>query len=89
MIETATRYLAAGLSVLPAVRAEKRPALSGWKVFQSRLPSVQQVEQWFAGAPDAMCIVAGAVSGNLEVIDFDHQADQFEAWTTLIPPDLL
>ncbi|MBM3271645.1 MAG: bifunctional DNA primase/polymerase, partial [Candidatus Sericytochromatia bacterium] len=89
MIETATRYLAAGLSVLPAVRAEKRPALSGWKAFQSRLPSVQQVEQWFAGTPDALCIVAGAVSGHLEVIDFDHQADQFEAWTTLIPPELL
>lgn len=89
MIENARGYLQAGLCVLPAVRSEKRPALVGWKSFQSKLPTPQQVEHWFAGQPDAICIVAGAVSGNLEVIDFDYQADQFEAWKALVPEELL
>lgn len=89
MIDTAIDYLAAGLCVLPAVRAEKRPALSGWKAFQSRLPSRKQIEHWFNSDRDAMCIVAGSVSGNLEVIDFDHQAARYEAWVSLIPPELL
>jgi len=79
MIEIARQYLQLGLCVLPAVRSEKRPALAGWKSFQSKLPTSQQIEHWFASRPDAICIVAGGVSGNLEVIDFDFQADQFEA----------
>jgi hypothetical protein len=89
VIEIATNYLASGLCVLPAVRAEKRPALSGWKAFQSRLPNQQQIEHWFSGDVDALCIVAGSISGNLEVIDFDREADQFEEWAALIPEPLL
>ena len=89
MIEIARQYLQLGLCVLPAVRSEKRPALAGWKSFQSKLPTSQQIEHWFASRPDAICIVAGGVSGNLEVIDFDFQADQFEAWAALVPEELL
>ena len=33
------KYLAAGLSVLPAKRESKRPAIGGWKTYQDRLPS--------------------------------------------------
>lgn len=89
MIEFARKYRQAGLSVLPAVKAEKRPALFGWKSFQSQLPSEQQIENWFANAPDAICIVTGAVSGNLEVIDFDFEACQFSQWAEQIPAELL
>lgn len=89
MLHTATEYLAAGLCVLPAVRAEKRPALSGWKAYQSRLPTGQQLANWFSIEQDALCIVAGAVSGHLEVLDFDCEADQFARWSELIPADLL
>jgi hypothetical protein len=89
MIEIATSYLASGLCVLPAVREEKRPSLSGWKAFQSRLPTLPQIEQWFAGEVDAVCVVAGSVSGNLEVLDFDFEADQFDQWAALIPDQLL
>lgn len=89
VMETAKSYLAAGLCVLPARRNEKRPALSGWKSYQSRLPSQLQVEQWFAGDPEAMCVVTGGVSGNLELIDFDFEGELFDAWTSEIPPELL
>jgi len=89
VLEIAQSYLAAGLSVLPAVRIEKRPALSGWKSYQSALPSKHQINQWFSESTDAVCIVTGAVSGNLEMIDFDFQAAQFDDWSALVPEELL
>ena len=38
-VETAEAYRAAGLSCLPARRQKKRPAIGGWKTWQSRLPT--------------------------------------------------
>lgn len=83
MIDTATSYLRAGLCVLPAILAEKRPALSGWKQYQRRLPTERQVAAWFADGPP-LCVLAGAVSANLEMIDFDHAGELFDAWRELI-----
>ena len=48
ILDTATDYLHAGLCVLPAILAEKRPALAGWKQYQRRLPTERQVRTWFA-----------------------------------------
>lgn len=76
-------YLRAGLCVLPAIIAEKRPALSGWKQYQKRLPTERQVRTWFAeDAP--LCVLAGSVSGQLEMIDFDHGGELFEQWRELV-----
>jgi len=83
MYDVAASYLRAGLCVLPAVLAEKRPALSGWKQYQRRLPTERQVEAWF-GAAEGLCVLTGAVSGNLELIDFDHQAELYDAWRELV-----
>jgi hypothetical protein len=79
MLAAALAYLRAGLCVLPAIRADKRPALSRWKDFQRALPCEKQVETWFANA-DAICIVCGAVSGHLEILDFDLAGEQYTAW---------
>jgi hypothetical protein len=83
MIDVATSYLRAGLCVLPAILAEKRPALAGWKQYQRRLPTERQVATWFADAPP-VCVLAGAVSGNLEMIDFDNGAELYEPWRQLV-----
>ena len=83
IVDTATDYLHAGLCVLPAILAEKRPALAGWKQYQRRLPTERQVRTWFADdAP--LCVLAGAVSGHLEMIDFDHEGELFDRWRELI-----
>jgi hypothetical protein len=79
MIETALKYLWAGLCVLPAVRAEKRPAVPRWKKFQRALPSEEQLAAWCRRA-DALCLICGAVSGNLEMLDFDLGGETFNAW---------
>lgn len=83
MTDIAIDYLRAGLCVLPAILEEKRPALSAWKQYQKRLPTERQVNAWFAeGTP--MCLLAGAVSGNLEMIDFDLEAERFAPWAELV-----
>lgn len=87
--ETAAAYLAAGLSVLPAVRARKRPAVGSWKAWSLRLPTPIEVEAWFSNGHDAVCIVAGAVSGNLECIDFDCGGEAYPAWAEKVGPELL
>lgn len=83
-LETAITYLHAGLSVLPARRDQKRPALAGWKDYQARRPTEMEVSAWFANAHDALCVVTGCVSGNLELIDFDNGGELFDRWAALV-----
>jgi hypothetical protein len=94
LLEEALASSRAGLCVLPAVRTgdEKRVALASWKPFQSRRPSEEEIRSWFGsggasgGASEggAMCLVCGAVSGNLEMIDFDLGGEAFDAWRTAV-----
>lgn len=92
--DAADALLSAGLCVLPARRAEKRPALPTWSVYQDRLPGREEIEMWFppTAGPDALCVVCGAVSGHLEMIDFDLEGKLFDAWRESVEaqaPDLL
>jgi hypothetical protein len=80
MKNAARQYLEAGLCVLPARRDQKRPTLSHWKPFQKRLPTVAEVDAWFANEQTALCILTGAVSGYHELIDFDQRGALFDAW---------
>ena len=78
----ATACVEAGLCALPALRRgdEKRVALSTWKPYQTRLPASSEIETWFTDTISAMCLVCGAVSGNLEMIDFDLGGEAFDTW---------
>ena len=78
--DAAKACLRAGLSVLPANREAKRPALNGWKAYQQQLPSPAELDSWFNASASALCIVCGDVSGNLEMIDFDLGGEAFEPW---------
>lgn len=88
-IETAVGYLNAGLSCLPAERAKKHPSIGSWKAWAKRLPTRIEVEAWFANRQDAICVVAGAVSGNLECLDFDNKGELSEAWMQKVDTALL
>lgn len=78
----AAAFVAAGLCALPAVRTaeNKRVALPAWKDYQSRLPSKAELTGWFRASTHAVCLVCGAVSGNLEMIDFDLGGEAFAVW---------
>jgi len=83
-LETAQRYLHAGLSVLPAHRINKFPAIKSWKAYQQRLPTEAEVIAQFSNNHEAVCIIAGNVSGNLEIIDFDNGGELFERWSRIV-----
>lgn len=78
--DAAVEYASAGLSVIPADPATKRP-VGSWKAAQSK-----------ATAPESLAgmnlvgigIVAGWVSGNLEVLDFDHKRRFYAEWKRLV-----
>ncbi|RMH50008.1 MAG: hypothetical protein D6685_18530, partial [Bacteroidetes bacterium] len=90
MIDVARRYIKAGLRVLPADRERKRPirAIGRWKPYIKRPPTEAELEAWFANGPDALCILCGDASGNLEAMDFDAGGELFDAWWEKIPVDL-
>ncbi len=83
MSDIANAYRRAGLCVLPAILKEKRPALSAWKQYQTRLPTERQIGTWFAD-DTPLCLLTGAASGNLELLDFDFEAELFKAWAELV-----
>ena len=84
MKDTALSYLASGLSILPARLRRKCPAVPSWKPYQSRLPSPAEVAAWFANSHDAMCVVTGAISGNMEAMDFDAGGALFDSWVEIV-----
>ena len=79
----ATTYRQAGLSVLPANMVHKCPDVGAWKAYQSRLPADAELATWFR-EERSLCLVTGAVSGNLEFLDFDGQGELFERWKAVI-----
>jgi putative DNA primase/helicase len=66
----------AGLCVVPAAGdGSKRPGLDGWKRYQHERPSPEQLETWFAdGGRQGIGLVCGAVSGGLEMQEFEGRA---------------
>jgi putative DNA primase/helicase len=95
-METATlaaarAYVRAGLSVLP-VRSDgsKAPATPKWKDYQYRLPTEAEIEEWFGkGQRTGIGIISGAVSGGLELIDFDAEAETiYPAWGELVEAEV-
>ena len=62
-------FLKQGLNILP-VTEQKTPAIKGWKKLQSEMIDLDS-------APDfeAVAIITGKISGNLELIDIDSKYD--------------
>lgn len=67
----------AGYCVIP-IRSDgtKSPALADWKTYQERLPNDTEIANWFAphAQRQGFGVVCGAVSGNLEMFEFEGAA---------------
>lgn len=83
VVNAAQQYLSAGLSVIP-VRADgtKAPAVPSWREYQRERMTPEEADRVFRGGV-GIAVVGGAVSGGLEVLDFD-EPDLFEAWSMLV-----
>jgi len=85
LFEVARALYDSGLNVLPASKAKKRP-LGTWKQWTKDRPPFDAV--FCPGLSfDAICVVCGATSGGLEIIDFDKQARAFASWEKLVALD--
>ena len=67
--EAAIQLLSLGYSVIPT-NADKTPALSSWKRHQKQAMPVETAKKVFYNGC-SLAMVGGAVSGNLECLDFD------------------
>lgn len=79
MLEAAELYLRAGLSIIPTVKETKAPApIAGkWGRFQKARVDEQTAGRWFKNGDHCIALICGAVSGNLEVLDFDQKGELY------------
>jgi hypothetical protein len=84
---TAREALKNGISVVP-IRADgsKQPALASWREYQKRRASAMEAERWFASGEPGLAFITGAVSDNLEALDFDDSR-VFDAWLARMQQD--
>jgi hypothetical protein len=83
----ALEMLSAGLSACPAILADKFPTGIAWGRFQLQRMHPTEIDRYFNGV-DAICVICGESSGNLEVIDFDDRGSCFAEWVERIDSDL-
>ena len=73
ILEKALGYLRVGFSVIPQTK-DKKPLIE-WKEFQTRLPTAEEVHEWWKQWPDAnVAIVTGKISG-ITVVDVEKGGD--------------
>jgi len=71
-INIAKKYLAAGLSIVP-VDVNTKAAFIQWDNLKKLPPTDEDVEKWFSKENWYIACIAGAVSHNLEILDFDNK----------------
>lgn len=71
IVDYALNALRLGLSVMPACEDGTKKPFADWKKYQSKLPDIATVRKWYATGLNNIGFVCGAISGNLEVLDFD------------------
>lgn len=84
LLDYALAAHAAGLCVLPPREdGTKAPDTDSWKARQAVLSTRQEIDDWYAaGRRSGIGYVTGAVSGNLELFDFDDR-DSYETFIAL------
>lgn len=55
--------------IIPCAKT-KIPMLTSWKIYQTRLPTVEEFEKWNKLNPPAWALITGALSGRI-TLDFD------------------
>jgi hypothetical protein len=80
--EAARAAYTAGLCILPVSEdGMKRPAVPSWTAYQQTRPTKDECRAWW-GPRSGVGVVAGAISGNLEVLDFDTR-DVYDTFRSL------
>lgn len=80
--DLALEYVKSTLSAVPIKADGSKSPVGAWKKYQEHLPSPYDIKQNFKGTV-GIAILGGKVSGNLEIIDFDHP-DYIEPWVKVV-----
>jgi len=72
MLSLAQTGLALGFCVIPPEEDGSKKPIGPWRTYEHRLPTAAEIQHWFPPTRQGIGVIAGAVSGNLEVLDFDH-----------------
>jgi len=79
LLEHALLLTENGLSVIPVEgNGSKIPAIPSWKPYQNKIAEPARLESWI-NREFGLAVVAGEVSGSLEILDFDSPGS-FEFW---------
>lgn len=81
-LETALQYTRAKISVIPIRSDGSKAPAEEWKPFQSKIADPGTLRRWFANGA-GIGIIAGSVSGGLEIIDFEAGAPVPE-WADMV-----
>jgi len=81
LLACALEYLRWQWCVIPiAIDTKQVPKNVAWRQFQTRLPTEQELRDWFADRGDrGLAVIGGSVSGGLVCRDFDAPCE-YEAW---------
>lgn len=84
LLTLAQQYVRSGLSIIP-IRTDgsKAPNVAQWKTYQSTQPQSAELTDWFNNQLVGVAVIAGAVSGGLEIIDFD-EVPTIKPWMELV-----
>ncbi len=75
LLTIAEQAVDAGISVVPPRTDGTKAPLGSWRMFQARLPYAQELDNWYRAEQNpGIGVVCGAVSGNLEAVDFDRHS---------------
>lgn len=80
--DVARLWLESGVSIVPMRLDGSKAPQFAWAELQTRLPTEWEVDDWFS-RPAGIGAICGAVSGGMEVIDFDD-GDLFDPWRQLV-----
>jgi hypothetical protein len=83
----AQRLRAADLSVIPILADGTKCSVIAWKSYQARRPTSEELRRWFAHTDVSLGVIAGHVSGGLEILDFDAP-DIFTPWCAMVFEEL-
>lgn len=89
-LEVARFYVSCGLSVIPVkTDGTKSPKLNGWRAYSRRLPTDDELVEWFS-VPAGIGVVPGPASGNLVVLDFESKLSRpaYPEWLAKLSPAL-
>lgn len=82
ILSTALNWVSSGYPVIPIKYQSKRPSLKYWEPYQTKLPTFDELAQWFRTSLTNIALITGWQ--NLLVIDFDIQ-EVFDYWYSLYP----